>query len=697
MEAGSGSGGGAGSRPAVSVVMPFRGDAEEAREAMGALSVLRTRPGDELIFVDNGATGKASSAEAGRDERIRVVAAGEVASSYYARNAGAGRASASWLLFLDSDCRPGPDLLDAFFREAVPADWGAIAGDVLVSEDGSLLGGWAASRGVLRQEGLPEGTRPAAVSANLMVRREAWQGLGGFLEGVRSGGDVEFCWRLQDAGWKLGFRPSASVEHPHRGTLRELIRQMGRYGAGNAWLRRRYGEAPLRRLDLVGILRGVGGALVWLLALQPRRSAYKAIDAIAIAAGQLGYLRSNGPRWQPPPPGGLVVLADSYATSTETFVANEVGELAAQGETVRVESIVRPTRQLAGAAGFGPVAYLEDEGPLARLGALLWLLARHPLGALRDLWSRRAWDPADRTSLSALSLAARRLARAGDRHLHAHFATASAVSAQRLGRLRRVPYSVTAHGFDIWVEPRNLPEKLRPAAFVTSGCEYNVRHLSELLGPGAAARVHEVVMGVDPERFRPPSSHPPGRTVAAVGRLVEKKGFAFLIEAAASLDPAVLERVLIAGDGPLRSELERLADARGVADRIDFLGGLDPAGVRRALESADLLAMPCVVAADGDRDSMPVVVKEAMAMEIPVVASDEVGLGEAVGPDRGRLVRPGDAASLAAAIEEILGLPADQRAALGRAGRQWVIRNATLELQAARVRELIGTRESTAR
>jgi colanic acid/amylovoran biosynthesis glycosyltransferase len=672
--------------------MPFRGNADEAREAIRAVTSLRTRSGDELIVVDNGDDAESSrelASEAG--ERVVVVSAAEVASSYYARNAGAKRARSEWLLFMDSDCRPRPDLLDEYFREPVPADCGAMAGDVLPIEDGSLLGGWAASRAVLRQEGMPEDTPPAAVSANLLVRRRAWEAVGGFLEGVRSGGDVDFCWRIQDAGWTLGFRFSASVEHPHRGTLRELMRQMTRYGAGNAWLRRRYGESPLRAPDVAGLLRGLAGALVWLLALQPRRAAYKAIDVVAIASGQVGYLRSNGPRWKPQPPGGLVVMADSYAASTETFVTNEVRQLAELGETVRVESILRPQRQLVGASGFAQVAYLEDEGMLERGRSLVWLIVRHPVAALRELAGGRRWDRRDRVSLPGLALAARRLNQGGERHLHAHFATASAVSARRLGRIRRVPYSVTAHGFDVWVDPRNLPEKLTPAAFVTSGCEYNVRHLRGLLGDEAAGRVHEIVMGVDPERFRRAAAQPTGHTVAAVGRLVEKKGFAYLIEAAARLDAETVHRVLLVGDGPLRTDLERLAHARGVGDRVAFLGSMDPEGVREVLDSADLLAMPCVVAADGDRDSMPVVVKEAMAMEIPVVATDEVGLGEAVGVDRGRLVPPRDAASLAAAIEEILRLGPADRAAMGRAGREWVLENATLELQARRLLALIGS------
>jgi colanic acid/amylovoran biosynthesis glycosyltransferase len=104
----------------------------------------------------------------------------------------------------------------------------------------------------------------------------------------------------------------------------------------------------------------------------------------------------------------------------------------------------------------------------------------------------------------------------------------------------------------------------------------------------------------------------------------------------------------------------------------EFPGEQTPEQVRALLETADLLAAPCVVAANGDRDTMPVVVKEALAMEVPVVASDEVGLPEVVRPEWGRLVPPGDPEALARALDELLALPHDERVAMGRAGRAFV-------------------------
>jgi colanic acid/amylovoran biosynthesis glycosyltransferase len=101
--------------------------------------------------------------------------------------------------------------------------------------------------------------------------------------------------------------------------------------------------------------------------------------------------------------------------------------------------------------------------------------------------------------------------------------------------------------------------------------------------------------------------------------------------------------------------------------------------------------MPCVVASNGDRDSMPVVVKEALAMEVPVVASDEVGLPELVRPQWGRLVPPGDSGALAAAIRELLELPVDQRAAMGRAGREHVLAAANVRIETEKLARLIAT------
>ena len=334
------------------------------------------------------------------------------------------------------------------------------------------------------------------------------------------------------------------------------------------------------------------------------------------------------------------------------------------------------------------VTYLSEDGQRRQLLDAVWLAARHPLRCLADLRDRRRWRREEPVrSLRALAPAARRAARGGDEHLHAHFAAGAALDALRVSRLLGMSYSVTAHGYDIYLEPRNLREKLERAAVATSGCEYTVRDLRAV---APRANVHEVIMGVDGDAFARTLSHPAGRTVAAVGRLVEKKGFAHLIDAAAVLGGTVpLDRVTIVGDGPLRAQLTDRIRRHGLERTVMLVGALAPSAVRRLLEEADLLAMPCVIAADGDRDSMPVVVKEALAMEVPVVASDEVGLPELIRPEFGRLVPPGDAQALAGAIADLLAFDAAERAAMGRAGRAHVLETCDVTRETARLVELI--------
>ena len=283
--------------------------------------------------------------------------------------------------------------------------------------------------------------------------------------------------------------------------------------------------------------------------------------------------------------------------------------------------------------------------------------------------------------LRSLAVEARRIDARGDEHVHAHFAAGAALDGLRLAALSGVTCTLTAHAFDIFRDPRNLREKLESADAVFTGCDYNVEHL-RLLAP--AAHVHKVVMGVDAEAFARLGPQPGGRTVLAVGRLVEKKGFHLLLDAVAQL-PDV--RVQIIGEGPMRRELLRRAAQNG--QTVQLLGMCAPAQICAALEQADVLAMLCIVARDGDRDSMPVVVKEAMAMELLVVASDEVGLPECVRPPWGFLAPPGDVGALAQVLQDALELKIDARIRAGRQAREWVTLHAEVDAETERMSAVI--------
>lgn len=669
-------------RPAVTVVMPFAGGPAEAEQALAALRAIDRRPGDRLVLVDNNPT-----AVTAPQCDVEVIHATRERSSYYARNAGARAADTEWLLFVDADCRPDRCLIDSYFEPAPGPGVGALAGAVR-AEPGqeALLARYSRSRGYLsQQELLADPYRPHAVTANLLVRRQAWASVGGFAEGVRSGGDSDFCWRLADAGWTIEGRPWAAVAHAHRERLAPFLRVAARYAAGRAWLRRRHPGSFQARPGIAAALRAAASSARWLAAGEHERAAFRALDAAVGVADAVGEQLGNRALRDTGHAVDLVVLTDQFPALSETFVLTEIAALSAGGHRVRVEAMRRPGRQEL--THTVPVRYLEDDSRLEKLAALSWLLARHPVRSLRDRIGARGWRREETVlPLAGIAPLARRLAREPRAVLHCHFAAGAALTTLRVARLLGRPYALTAHAYEIFREPRNLVEKLSSAEVVSTGCAYNVQHLRAL---APCARIHEIVMGVDAERFRRRAPHPGGRTVIAVGRLVEKKGFADLVTALALIDA---ELVLV-GDGPLRSELERLARELGVGDRITMPGAVAHGRVRELLEAADVLAMPCVIAEDGDRDSMPVVVKEAMALELPIVATREVGLPELVRQPFGRLVPAHDPSALAGALSELLALDLSERARLGAAARSHVLVHANPAREAAKLAALLGLSE----
>ncbi len=244
------------SRPPVSVVVPFAGTTEQAREVIAMLRRLDTRLDDELIIADNSCTVPRLPG------RVMVVAADGEASAGHARNVGAAVVHNEWILFLDADVVAPPDLLDSFFSNWISDEVGAITGDIAGIPDTSTLAArYGTARNFLGQRAhVNHPLRPRASSANLLVRRAAFEQVHGYTEGIRAAEDTDFTWRLQLAGWQLAFNQHAVVQHAYRSSLRELGRQWRGYAAGARWLAQRY---PEFRPD-PGLYRGIRLILNWL-------------------------------------------------------------------------------------------------------------------------------------------------------------------------------------------------------------------------------------------------------------------------------------------------------------------------------------------------------------------------------------------------------------------------------------------------
>ena len=270
---------------------------------------------------------------------------------------------------------------------------------------------------------------------------------------------------------------------------------------------------------------------------------------------------------------------------------------------------------------------------------------------------------------------------AGIEHVHCHFAGPHSIAAWMLHRLTGATYSITAHAVGIYTNHK-LKKRLTEAVMVVSVSDYTTQYLEKHF-PGIP-RIVKVVCGVDPARFarNTPYSWGGVTRILSVGRLVEKKGFTYLVDAVALLVERGMDvQCTIIGEGMLRRDLERQIAERGVRDRFHLLGAQPGDAVRQEMERASVFVLPCVVPANGNADAAPVVIREAMSMELPMVATSAVACPEMIDSRNGLLVPERDSAALADAVAELAGSDEDHLRQLGRSGRQRVIDEFSLEKQ----------------
>jgi glycosyltransferase involved in cell wall biosynthesis len=273
----------------------------------------------------------------------------------------------------------------------------------------------------------------------------------------------------------------------------------------------------------------------------------------------------------------------------------------------------------------------------------------------------------------------------GVEHVHCHFANHPALAGWLIHRLVGIPYSFTAHGSDLHVDRTMLPTKVAEAAFVVTISGDNRNVIESTAGSRAVGKVEVIHCGVDPTAFGPVDRPTEGPLrIVAVGTLHEVKGQAHLIEACRLLaERGVAFTCRFIGEGPDRAALAARIERYGLGDRVELVGQMTSEGVAAELAAADVLVAPSVPTRSGKREGIPVVLMEAMATGLPVVASRLSGIPELVtdGVD-GLLVPPADDAALTEALARLAADPR-LRASLGAAGRATVMRDFDVDRNAA--------------
>jgi glycosyltransferase involved in cell wall biosynthesis len=348
-----------------------------------------------------------------------------------------------------------------------------------------------------------------------------------------------------------------------------------------------------------------------------------------------------------------------YPRFSETFIVNEILALEAAGLEIEIFSLYPPNDthfQDTISQVRAPVISLAAEGlKVIEFWSELEMAAAENSGFWNALEASRGAEAREVYQAARLARLVRQRHIA---HLHAHFATTATSVARLASHFAQVPYSFTAHAKDIFHEcvvPADLERKLAKAAAVITVSDYNVEFLRKVYGP-AANRVCRLYNGLHLDRFVYQNPQDRQDRIVAVGRLVEKKGFEVLIEACASLARRGQTFTCeIIGEGEREAQLRALIEQHQLRSRVQMLGARPQSEVIKRVQSAVVLAAPCVVGQDGNADGLPTVLLEAMALGTPCVSTDVTGIPEVVRHEKnGLLVPQHDAEALANAIERLL-------------------------------------------
>ena len=381
-------------------------------------------------------------------------------------------------------------------------------------------------------------------------------------------------------------------------------------------------------------------------------------------------------------------LFERFPRFTQTFCAREVAELHRQAMPVEVFSLYHPKEAIPEVDGLDRVRihYLPStKNPIMIAKAHLFS------PRLEKIWAADG-DRRDKRRFREAVYLGPILQNGGITHLHAHFASIAAHTAWWLKRLFGITYSFTGHANDIFCpKPEHrvsLGDLVQEASFIVTETNYSANRLKQQF-PAAQDKIVRVYNGLDPAKYKTavPGTEP--LRIVSVGRLIEKKGWRYLIEACATLrENGLAFDCRIIGDGPDEEPLQHLIQQLQLNGRVQLIGPRSQSEIIDILAESSLFVFPAIHDRKGDSDNLPTVLIEALASSLPVVATKIAGIPEIIEEDaNGFLVPEKDARQLAFAIER-LGRDTSQLRAFGVESRRIAEQTFALEVTVAQLKGL---------
>ena len=389
-------------------------------------------------------------------------------------------------------------------------------------------------------------------------------------------------------------------------------------------------------------------------------------------------------------------IVKRYPCYSQTFIVNEILAHEAAGLDIEIFSL-KPTIdshfQNIISQVRAPVHFLRDYKGLE--GVKLWTAIEKASEIIPQIWSRLAYSKGEDVHyvFQALQIACIAHVR-GITHLHAHFATSPTKVARLASHFAGIPYTFTTHAKDIFhrnIKYDNLERKLQDATAAIAISDYNRNYLRQTYN-GVAGKVRRIYNGLDLQRFPFKSPEKRPSQIISVGRLVEKKGFPTLIEACALLAKRGCQFTCqITGKGELEAELRSRIEQLHLTNFVKLVGPQPQNKIIELVQEGAVFVAPCMIGSDGNRDGLPTVLLEAMALGTPCISTNVTGIPEVIRHrETGLLVPQLDPIALATAIEALLNNP-DLRVQLAIKARKLIVEKFDIHRNSADIRQVFHT------